>query len=256
MAGPLEKLLGPGPVPEKIASGYGATDGPLFSRLGYLLFTDVPAARILRWEAGKVAVFRENANGARGLTFDHQGRLLACERNRLTRTEKDGAVTVLAPVEGGPGDVVYAIDGSIYFTGAAVWQVTRDGTVRVAARDCERPTGVALAPDQQKLYVSDAARHNVRVYEIEPDGALRPGRVFAEKLPSPAGLKTDEQGNLWVAGGDAVTVLDSRGALIGALAFPEPVRNCNWGDAFRSLYTAAGGSVYRIPAKVNGTRTY
>lgn len=256
MASQLERLTGPDPVPEKVASGFQSADGPVFSRLGYLLFSDVPAGRILRWEAGKTAVFRENSNGARGLTFDHQGRLLACERERVTRTEKDGRITVLAGVERGPGDVVYAIDGSVYFTGAAVWQVTRAGAVRVAARDCERPAGVALAPNQQKLYVTDAGRRNIRVFDIAPDGALRNGRVLAEGFSAGlGGLKTDEEGNLWVADG-GLTVLDSHGARLGSVAVPEPARNCAWGEGFHNLYVTAGGSVYRLPAKVSGTRTY
>ena len=92
--------------------------GPVFSRIGFLLFSDVTAKRIIRWDKGKVKTFRENSNGANGLTFDHQGRLLACEQDRVTRTEKDGTITVLATtLEGArltsPNDLVYAIDGSI-----------------------------------------------------------------------------------------------------------------------------------------------
>ena len=119
----FERLTGVNPAPEKIATGFRSTDGPVFSRLGYLLFSDSPSGRILKWEAGKVTVFRERSNGAGGLTFDHQGRLLACEQGRVTRTEKNGAITVLAdrcetvPLNH-PKDIVYAIDGTIYFTDA------------------------------------------------------------------------------------------------------------------------------------------
>src|SRR5690242_3360949 len=100
---------------DKVAGGFRFAEGPVFSRRGYLLFSDIPASRIMKWEKGAVTVFRENSNGSNGLTFDHQGRLLACERNRVTRTEKDGAITVLAEGKG-PNDIVYAIDGSIYFS--------------------------------------------------------------------------------------------------------------------------------------------
>src|SRR5205085_2174064 len=100
---------------------FAYTEGPVFSRIGYLLFSDVTANRILRWDSGKVKPFREKSNGANGLTFDHQGRLLTCERDRVTRTEKDGSITVLATAFEGaplisPNDLVYAIDGSIYFS--------------------------------------------------------------------------------------------------------------------------------------------
>src|SRR6266852_6308061 len=120
MPADLQKLVNG--VPEKIVGGFAFTEGPVFSRIGYLLFSDIPAKRIMKWERGKVTVFRENSNGANGLTFDHQGRLLACEAGRVTRTEKNGSITVLA--EKGltvPNDIVYAIDGSIYFSDMRSW---------------------------------------------------------------------------------------------------------------------------------------
>ena len=93
----VEKLVGATPKIEKIATGFSFTEGPVFSRIGYLLFTDIPKNRIMKWQPGsEAAVFRENSNGANGLTFDHQGRLLTCEQNRVTRTEKDGKITELA----------------------------------------------------------------------------------------------------------------------------------------------------------------
>ena len=93
----VEKLVGATPKIEKIATGFSFTEGPVFSRIGYLLFSDIPKNRIMKWQPGSEAtVFRENSNGANGLTFDHQGRLLTCEQNRVTRTEKDGKITELA----------------------------------------------------------------------------------------------------------------------------------------------------------------
>ena len=273
MASGLEKFIAPDAAPEKVAGGFGLTAGPVFSRIGYLLFCDVPANRILKWEAGKVTVFREGSNGANGLTFDHQGRLLACERGRVTRTEKDGSLTLLADrCEGRPlhypQDLVYAIDGSVYFSDpgaantpeaasrngvAAVCQVTPKGRVRVVSRDCARPAGVALAPNQQKLYVADAGR-NIRVYEIAADGGLRGGRIFAAAAPE--GVKTDEEGNVWVADADGITVFDSLGRRLGAAPVPERPGNCAWGEGFHGLYITAGTSVYKLKAAVDGTRTY
>ena len=89
----LELLVGTNPKVDKVAEGFTFTEGPVFSRTGYLLFSDVRANRILRWDSGKVKPFREKSNGASGLTFDHQGRLLTCEHDRVTRTEKDGSIT-------------------------------------------------------------------------------------------------------------------------------------------------------------------
>ena len=245
---------------EKIAGGFGFTEGPVCSRLGYLLFSDIPANRIMRWEKGKLSVFRENSNGANGNTFDHQGRLLTCENGRVTRTEKDGTITVLAPGMKKPNDLVYAIDGSVYFSdlpAAAVYQVTRKGEVRIVAKDCERPNGVALGPNQQKLYVADSGKRNIRVYDIAGDGALGEGRVFAETGKDvPDGLKTDESGGVWVAATGGIWRFDVSGKHVETVAVPEPPSNCNWGEGFRDLYVTARTSIYRIPAKVNGTRTY
>ncbi|MGH9720277.1 MAG: SMP-30/gluconolactonase/LRE family protein [Bryobacteraceae bacterium] len=266
----LDNLIDPGAKLEKVATGFAFTEGPVFSRRGFLLFTDIPPNRIMKLERGAVTTFRENSNAANGLTFDHQGRLLTCEKGRVTRTEKNGAITVLG-AQGlvQPNDLVYNIDGSVYFSDlkprntpgrSLVYQITRKGELRVAAEDCERPNGVALGPNQQKLYVADSGQRNVRVYEIAGDGALRNGRVLAELKPetagSPDGLKTDESGNVWVTGPGGIWVFDAAGKHLGTLPTPEPPSNCGWGDGFRGLYITARTSVYRIPTKVNGTRTY
>ncbi|MCX6619671.1 MAG: SMP-30/gluconolactonase/LRE family protein [Acidobacteria bacterium] len=271
----LERLADPKAAPEKIAGGFTFTEGPVFSRLGYLLFTDIPANRIHKWEHGKLTVFRENTNGANGLTFDHQGRLLACERGQVTRTEKDGSLTILARSFEGkllnrPNDIVYAIDGSIYFTDliggnaaakpgympfSAIYQLTRKGELRLATRDCPGPNGVALAPDQQKLYVADTRALHLRVFDIAADGALRNGRVFAENVRGD-GLKTDEEGNVWTVDSPGLSVFHKDGRKLGTFALPEPPANCAWGEGFHDLYITARTSVYKLPVKVNGTRTY
>ena len=272
----LDRLVGPTPKIEKVAEGFQFTEGPVFSRIGFLLFSDVTAKRILRWDNGKVKPFRENSNGANGLTFDHQGRLLACEQDRVTRTEKDGSITVLATdFEGArlisPNDLVYAIDGSIYFSvikprasagpdSPGVYQITRNRQLRLVSRECTRPNGVALAPNQQKLFIADTEQRNVRVFEVNGDGGLRNGRVFCELKSDapggPDGLKTDEAGNVWVAGPGGIWVFDVAGSHLGTVPLPETPSNCAWGAGFRNLYVTARTSVYRLETRVNGTRTY
>jgi gluconolactonase len=260
MPGDLQELTGPNAAPGKVAGGFCSVEGPVFSRLGYLLFSDTTASRIMKWEEGKVSVFRENSPTT-GLTFDHQGRLLACERERVTRTEKNGKITVLADQLHAPHDLVYAIDGSIYFSDAApapgvpaIYQITRQGEVRAVSRDCDLPSGVALAPNQQKLYAGDTLGRRIWVYKIAGDGALRGGRWFA---PAPArGLKTDEGGNVWATEDHAIAVFDAEGRRRGEIPLPEDPSNCAWGDGFRNLYVTAKTSIYKIETKVNGTRTY
>jgi gluconolactonase len=254
----LENLIDIKAKPEKIAGDFKFTEGPVFSRRGYLLFSDIPTNRIMKWERGRLSAFRESSNGANGLTFDHQGRLLVCETGKVTRTEKDGSITLLAS-EGleRPNDLIYAIDGSIYFSDlpkGRVYQITRKGEVRMVAGDCTGPNGVALSPNQQKLYVADSKQRVLRVYDIAADGALANGRVFSECRGD--GLKTDERGNVWVASEGGIWVFDAAGTKLGVIATPEPPSNCNWGPGFRGLYVTARTSVYFLPARVAGTRTY
>lgn len=243
----------------KVVFGFEFTEGPVYSRRGYLLFSDIPAQRIHKLERGKISIVRENSNKANGLTFDHQGRLLVCEGGgRVTRTEKNGSTTVLASEGlGGPNDLVYSIDGSIYFTDlpkSRVYQITRSGKVRVVAEDCVAPNGVALSPNQQKLYVADSKQKKVRVYSVAADGALQDGRDFAETRCD--GLKTDEAGNVWVAGPGGIWIFAPNGKHLGTVGTEQEPSNCAWGPGFRSLFITAQTSVYSVPTRVSGTRTY
>ena len=287
----IRDVVNPQARAEKIAGDFKFTEGPVFSRIGYLLFSDIPAERILKYDFppgrpgpgnGELTVFREKSNRANGLTFDHQGRLLTCEggAGRVTRTGKDGKITVLASQFEGkslnaPNDLVYAIDGSIYFTDirspkapadpaktdfSAVYQITRKGELRVATREPERPNGVALSPKQLQLYVADSARQKIWVYDIAGDGSLSKGRVLAEiqsTQPGAAdGLKTDEAGNIYVAGPGGVSVFSESGKHLGTIDVPEPPSNCSWGRGFSGLYITARTSVYYVPTNVPGTRTF
>lgn len=260
----------------KIAGDFRFTEGPVFSRIGFLLFSDIPAERIMKYDFppgrpgpgnGEMTLFREKSNRANGLTFDHQGRLLTCEggAGRVTRTEKDGRITVLAQSLSAPNDLVYAIDGSIYFsdlakTGSAVYQITRQGEVWIATREVERPNGVALSPKQLTLYVTDSGRQQVWAFEIAGDGSLSKGRVLAElKSDQPGaadGLKTDEAGNLYVAGPGGIWVFTATGRHLGTIAVPEAPSNCAWGRGFSGLYITARTSVYYVPTRIPGTRTF
>lgn len=275
----------------RVVSGFEFTEGPVFSRIGFLLFSDLPSERILKFTLriggdgptdGELSVFREPSNRANGLTFDHQGRLLACETatGRVTRTEKDGAITVLAEEYEGkklcsPNDLVYMIDGSIYFsdmprrdqqlgpehTGyAAIYQITPKGGVRLATREPERGNGVALDPMQQILYVADSTLHAIHAYGIAADGALGNGRIVAELKSDqpgvPDGLKTDEAGNIYCTGGGGVWVFDKTGKHLGTVEPPETPSNLCWGPGFRGLYITARTSVYYVPTKIPGTRTF
>lgn len=296
---------------EKVIGNLAAAAGLVHGRTGSLLYSDSKADRIYRWSGdakwksskteqdkspevsgaptGKAPseLYRERAGGVRGMTLDHQGRLLVCESSsgRVTRTEKDGSVTVLAgPQKGarlsGPVDLIYAIDGSVYFTDGgvafteengklikspAVYQIIRTQTpgasrVQKVSEEYERPAGVTLSPKQNLLYVSDAARKNIRVHEIRADGSLAPSRVFAQldsKEPGEVGgLETDEKGHVYAAGPGGLWVFSPAGRHLGTVVFAEPPVSCCWGAGFSSLYVSAGTSIYHLASRVAGTRTF
>ena len=173
------------PQSEKIAQGYHGTAGPVFSRRGYLLFSDVPSNRILKWERGEITVVRENSHGAKSNTFDHQGRLLTCETGRVTRTEKDGKITVLAGGVKEPADLVYAIDGSVYFSdppAGTVYQVTRKGEVRPFSREAEAAANQAAVQASSRP-ASESA--------MTPGVSLILNGIYSNLSQPPAGFRID-----------------------------------------------------------------
>ena len=168
---------------ERLATGLRWSEGPVWFGDGrYLLWSDIPNNRIMRWdeETGAASVFRKPSNFANGNTRDRQGRLLTCEHGtrRVTRTEYDGTITVIADrFEGkplnSPNDIVCKSDGSIWFTDPPfgilgyyegyvampelptnVYRVDgKSGQLTVATGDVGRPNGLAFSSDESKLYV-------------------------------------------------------------------------------------------------------
>jgi gluconolactonase len=222
---------------ERIATGFRWAEGPVyFPDGGYLLWSDIPNNRIMRWleEDGHVSEFRRSARYANGNTRDLQGRLITCEHDarRVVRTELDGTITSLIErFEGrplnAPNDVVVASDGAIWFTDpgygidgeyeghkarpelpANVYRLDpKTGDARVVADDFVRPNGLAFSPDEKRLYVVDSGithggPSHIRCFEVD-NGMLRNGRIFAEDFAPGLsdGLRTDVNGNVWCSMG-------------------------------------------------------
>lgn len=265
--------------PERVATGFQFTEGPLWHPDGYLLFSDIPANQIRKWTpGGEVTIFREPSGNSNGLTFDRQGRLIACEHGnrRVSRTEKDGTIVTLADRYQGkrlnsPNDVVVKSDGSIYFTDPpygvrpedreldfqGVYRWAPDGTLTLLVDDFEKPNGLAFSPDEKTLYIADTDRRHVRAFDVQPDGTLANGRTFAELKSDapggPDGMKVDVEGNLYVTGPGGTWVFDPTGKHLGTIVTPEAPANCAWGDADgKTLYLTARTSVYRVRVKVAG----
>jgi gluconolactonase len=258
-----------------VASGFKFTEGPVWSREGFLLFSDIPNNRIMKLTPGKgTAVFRESSNGANGLTFDAQGRLYSCESatRRVTRTGKSGQMEVLAERWEGkrlnaPNDIVVRKDGQVYFTDPAfgkemdtreldffgVYHISPRGQLELVAKPQGRPNGLALSPDGKILYVDNTDERNVRAYELDRNGKAANERVLIAGIEgAPDGMKVDEKGNLYIAA-QALFVYSAEGKPLAKFGIPETPSNCAFGDAdFRTLYVTARSSVYKVRLQVKG----
>jgi gluconolactonase len=271
---------------ERIATGCLFTEGPLWHPGGeYLLWSDMPGDHLRRWsKADGVTTFRQPCNKSNGLTWDRQGRLLACEHasSQVTRTEPDGRITPLATHYDGkqlnsPNDIVCAQDGGIYFSdppyGRAEFygvkreqELTFQGVYRAGADarkpmllvdDFDRPNGLCFSLDQRRLFVNDTARQHIRVFDVRDNGALAGGRVWAETKGegkgAPDGMKLDSAGNVYCCGPGGIHVFSPEAVDLGVIQVPEYTANFAWGDRdLRTLFITASTSVYAIRTVVPG----
>jgi len=268
--------------PERIATGFQFTEGPVWHPDGYLLFSDIPANAILKWTPeDNVETFRKPSGNSNGLTFDTKGLFIACEHGnrRVSRTEKDGEVVTLADRYSGkrlnsPNDAAVKSDGSIYFTDPpygvqddkreldfqGVYRLAPDGTLTLLVDDFDRPNGLAFSPDEKVLYVADTNRNHVRAFDVQSDGTLKNGRVLAElkaERRGPDGMKVDTKGNLYVTGPGGTWVFDSTGKHLGTIVTPEDPANCAFGGKDnKTLFITARTSVYRVKVKVPGVKVW
>jgi gluconolactonase len=282
----LKGVVGESVAFERIATGFLFTEGPLWhAREHYLLFSDMPGDHLRKWsEKGGVTTFRKPCNQSNGLAWDRQGRLVVCEHSssRLTRTEPDGSITVLASHHDGselnsPNDVVVKSDGAIYFSDPTYGRAEYYGRPRptvlefrgvyrvdpgsqrltLLADDFGQPNGLCFSADEKQLYVNDTDRQHIRVFEVRPDGTLANSRVWAQTRGegdgAPDGMKFDAAGNLYCCGPGGIHVFAPDATCLGVIRVPEYTANFCWGDGdFRSLYITASSSVYRIRTAVPG----
>jgi gluconolactonase len=277
---------------ERLATGFRWAEGPVWFGDGrYLLWSDIPNNRIMRWEeeTGRVSVFRKPSNFANGNTRDRQGRLVTCEHDsrRVTRTEYDGSITVLLDAFddrrlNSPNDVVVKSDDSIWFTDPPfgilgnyeghvaepelptnVYRLDgRTGRATVATGSIPRPNGLCFSPDESRLYVvvSGAMPREIRVFDVVDGGArLANERLFVNTGAGvPDGMRCDTDGNLWCGWGggeghDGVAVFNPEGKLIGRILTPERCANLCFGGPKRNrLFLAGSQSIYSIYVNTQG----
>ena len=272
----------------QIGSGFTFTEGPIWHPTEHhLLFSDMPADVRRRWDAHNgVKEVRRPSNKCNGMTYDANLNLIVCEHatSSLVREFPDGRREVLASHYEGqelnsPNDVCVHSSGAIYFSDPwygrmPVYGVERprqlgfQGVYRVPPGGgaprllvdrylFDQPNGLCFCPEERRLYVNDTVQALIRVFDVERDGSLSNGRLFATGIKSelesglPDGMKCDAQGNVWCTGPGGVWIYSPRGELIGKLRVPEHPANLAWGGAdFRTLFVTATHSVYTIPTKV------
>ncbi|MCR0983251.1 SMP-30/gluconolactonase/LRE family protein [Roseomonas pecuniae] len=278
---------------ERLWTGARWSEGPVW--LGdqrAVIWSDIPNQRTLRWSetTGQVDEFRNPDNFANGHARDRQGRLIACEHGarRVTRTEYDGRITVIADrFEGkplnSPNDVVVKSDGSIWFTDPPfgilgdyegyraqpelptnIYRVDgATGAITVVSAEVGRPNGLAFSPDESLLYVVEAAANPriIRVFDVTENGTkLANNRVFFQARPGerPDGFRVDVEGNLWCGWGmsaefDGVRVINKAGQPIGHIHLPERCANLCFGGRNRNrLFMAASKSLYAVYVNTQG----
>lgn len=280
-------VMGNAPV-KKIATGFDWVEGPVWcGDQECLLFSDIPNNRILRWTEEGLTTFRTPSNYSNGHTRDRQGRLITCEHGtrRVTRTEWDGSITVLADSFQGkplnsPNDVIVARDGAIWFSDphygimtdyegfkavqelpCSVYRIDPDGSIAAVITDMACPNGLAFSPDESRLYVADTGRmftgdpQHIRVFDMK-DGRPVNGQLFHRIDTGCAdGIRCDTEGYLWSSAGDGVHCIAPDGRLLGKILVPETVSNiCFGGRAKHRLFITATTSIYSIILNRKGTQ--
>ena len=261
-------------------------EGPAYHAAGrFVLFSDIPNDRVLRYDevTEQVTEFETGVGFTNGRTTDRESRFIACEHGnrRITRTEHDGSVTVLADSYDGrrfnsPNDVVVARDGAIWFTdpsygimtdyeghagteeigGRYVYRLDPAGRLSVVADDFTQPNGLAFDEDFAKLYVVDSEEHHIRVFDVD-GGTLTGGEVFAADPAGYDGIRLDTRGRLWGGAHDGVHCYEPDGTLSGKLLVPETVANlCFGGGQYNHLYLTATTSLYALRVNFTGLRYF
>jgi gluconolactonase len=276
---------------ERLYTGARWSEGPVW--MGdwcCVLWSDIPNNRILRWDetTGRASVYRQPSMNSNGHARDREGRLVSCEHNgrRITRTEYDGSITVLAdkfddkPFNS-PNDIVVKSDGTIWFSDPSaanfdpyegrvekpelptnVYRLDpKIGRVTVAA-DGIRPNGLAFSPDEKILYLADndPMPRVIRAYDVKDDGKLANPRVAVSGDGANIfdGFRVDTFGNLWCGAGpgedqDGVAIYNPQGKKIGKISLPERCANLCFGGVRKNrLFMAASHSLYSLYVNTQG----
>ena len=283
----LEPIVGGDPPLDQIAHGLYFGEGPVWDRRQKcFLWVDIIGDTIWQWTpgVGQKALIHPSSH-ANGLTFDREGRLVVAGWSSRTiwRVEKDGSISTIASRYDGmkfnsPNDIVVRSDGSVYWTDLAgglvipgmvgedmqrqldiqgVYRLTPSGEVKLAVEDCNYPNGLCFSPDELLLYVNETRLGTIRVFDVNADGSVGPGRLFYKLTgnePGVAdGMKVDREGNVYCTGPGGIHIIDRNGKLLGRLRIPGHSTNLAWGDDdWRSLFITTYHAVFRTRLGIPG----
>ena len=281
-------LVDPSAKWEKLGAGLSWAEGPVWlgGDNGYLVLSDAHGQDMWKWsEAGGFVKFRTPSNASNGNTRDAEGRLVSTEQStrRITRTEKDGSITVLADNYQGkhftsPNDIVVKSDGSVYFSDPPLYTPNANEKVldgdyifRIDGKTHEvtiavkgiRPNGLVFSPDEKKLYVTDGGP--IAVCDVNADGTCGPAKPFVKlKTGYADGFRVDADGRIWSSAGDGVEIFNPDGTYVRAIDTQKSIATgvtnlCFGGKDNKTLFIAANprgvtnqGSLYSIRVKVPG----
>ena len=277
------KLIGRGAKLQRVATGFGFTEGPVWDAAGFLYVSDEIQNKIYRVYPDGRRERLIDLGDPDGNTYDFGFHLLDCASvlRAVIRISPRGQYKVLADRYQGkrfnsPNDIVMGPDGAIYFTDPTldlpkgqpqeipfqgVFRLDEKGNVQLLTRDLSQPNGLAFSPDGARLYIDDSEQKNIRAYDFSR-GQLTNGRLFGSELGAPHegvpdGMRVDRGGNLFVVGPLGIWVWDAAGRHLGTIVVPEQPANLCWGDSDRrTLYITATTSVYRLRTRTRGFVPY
>jgi gluconolactonase len=268
----------------KVAGGFGFTEGPVWDERGFLYVSDEEQNKIYKVFEGGRKEELISLGDPDGNAYDREMRLIDCASvlRAIIAVAPDGKYTVLADKFEGkrfnsPNDVIVGPDGAIYFTDPTldlvkgetqeipfqgVYRLDEKANVRLLTKDLAQPNGLAFSPDGKKFYVDDSEQRNIRVYDVNADGSLSNGLIFASEAGGkqegvPDGMRVDQAGNIFVTGPKGIWVWDPEGHHLGTIEMPEQPANLIWGDKdYGTLYITATTSVYKLRTKARGFVPY
>lgn len=268
-----------------VNDGLVFTEGPIWNKAeNYLTFSDIAGNKMYRYDGKNVSVFVKYSYKGNGSAYDTEGNIITCEHatSRLVRRRDDGTnyqilISKIGDKElNSPNDVIVRSDGTIYFTDphfgrndskngvgrdmqlsfCAVYSY-KDGVLMTESFDMQDPNGLCFTKNEKKLYVNDSPKNEIRLYDVDKNGHLKNGKLFAttvgDGMGHPDGMKLDEYENIWLCAQGGIHVYAPDGTKLGRIVFPVQTGNlCFGGKDGDELFVCATDRVYKIKTLVRG----